>query len=131
MSFWSKYVPDSTVYILTDEDTGFSYEWRFKAPSFAAERKIAQELRRLGGGTFPDTIALELAATFAGTTFPAPESPTLDPSNGSYVAGLADNATPEQVIAFLDTIPPHIVNALWEKVSEVAPNWGPQFPRRN
>ena len=117
MSFWKAFSPDETTYYpLSDQ----SIYWKMKAPSFADERKLATFLmaeRR----PLADVTAQELALTFVETTFP---------QSGNAPAPKSGDA-PEKIIAFINDLPALVVSEMWEHLKEVAPNWGPDFPRPN
>ena len=126
MSFWAQFSPDETTYYPLESNP--SVYWKIKAPSFSDERKIARwmtEDRR----TSADVQAYEIGLTFLATTFPHSDLPTQDPSEKGFVPGLKKGASVEEVIAYLDTIPSRVVDEIWKKLVEVAPHWGPRFPR--
>jgi hypothetical protein len=134
MSFWAKYAPDQTEYYLPDPSDPEKkkltpYYWRILAPSFAAERRLAAYLSSEEYRTTPEICMEELSLTFGGTNFPAADSPTFDPADAAFKPALAPDASAEQIKAFIDTLPPQIVIDIWEKLKEVAPNWGPRFKR--
>jgi hypothetical protein len=125
MSFWDQFSPDETIYHPVSDERIY---WKMHAPSFADERKLAAYImaeRR----TAADITAMEIALTFSETTFPHPTTPTRDPDDKGYVCGLEKGADVEAIMRFIDTLPAVVVDEMWDKVKEVAPNWGPTFPR--
>lgn len=126
MSAFAKFVPDDIVFHPTvDGEIDTTFFWRIRAPTFRDERRVSEGLK--GGTSRADVIALEIAHTFAGTNFPDRNSPTDNPDEDAFVPLLRDDATPEQVIKALDDLPAAIVAQIWDRIPEVAPNWGPRF----
>lgn len=129
MSFWNKIRPFETEYRPTESS---EYYWRFKAPTVKVEEEMAAYITENAGSlTTPEVAVKELARTFAGSNFPDPNSPTTDPYNPDFIPALSDDATPEDVERYLreSGMPSALMFELWKKMKEVAPHWGPEFPR--
>lgn len=126
-TIWSSYEFDETEFQLTLGD--HTYFWRIKAPTFADERKLAALFGKRPVNTTWEIAADELALTFGGTNLPHGSSPTFDPNGEGFVPALKVGDDAETIKNFLNTIPTEVVRQIWEKIKEVAPNWGPEFRR--
>jgi hypothetical protein len=125
MSFWDQFSPDTVTYYPLEDKRIF---WTMRAPSFADERAISAFIAE-GRKLVTDITARELAITFVETTFPAQDSPTQDPDDKAYVVGAKASDSVEKIEQFINALPALVVNEMWEKLKEVAPHWGPDFPR--
>ncbi len=136
MDFWSKFSPDHVEFhpeTGVDEEgnsiTDERYRWIINAPTFGDEKSLSGWLMNAKNTTVYDIATQELTLTFGGTNFPHPDSPTDDPNDPDFKPALYADATPEQIRNYLDSIPSGVVMAMWTKLREVAPNWGPEFQR--
>jgi len=126
MSIWDNFSPETVTYYPFEDKRIY---WKMRSPSFLDERDMSAFWAE-GGHVSTDITARELAITFVETTFPSPDSPTQDPGEKAYVPGLKTGDSIEKIENFLNTLPAVVVQDMWNLLKEVAPHWGPDFPRQ-
>jgi hypothetical protein len=126
MSFWDTFEPNEVVHTFPVGDG--EYTWTIRAPSFGQELALAKRIQLRESRTSLDVAVDELWLTFGGCTIPAKSSPSQNPGAHDFIPALEIGAPRDQVEAVLSQLPWELVRPLWNRVKEVAPNWGPDFP---